>query len=420
MNRTAQIMLALWVPAGCAPETSHDAPATSVRDSAGIEIVDNASPVWSEGEGWSLSAEPLFIIEAFDGDVPGPLDPTTIDTDSRGRIIIGDGYQAGWHAILVYDSVGRFQFQAGGEGEGPGEFGQLWWASAYRGDSLVAFDMSGDRLSVFSPEGAFVRSVRTPQLDVPAGPRGSFGYTAGSDAAYLDGHFLAYPRGTLHPEGGPGPAWYKHLLLRLSPDGEAWDTLGLFEISQQHWTGAGQEQYWFAPFAVSAVSSDRLYFGVGETFEIREHDATGKLVRIIRRRHEPRPVTEELRDQMRAWYLDRVRTSPEVDDQILERIRTQLESARFADVLPPYSQMLFDPTGHLWVEQFRWPIPYERSPIHAPTLWSVFDLGGRWLGDTVTPAGFVLRAVSENRAYGFDIDELGVKEVHVYGLERGM
>lgn len=393
--------------------------ASTVRDSAGIEIVENVSPVWSEAEGWSLSAEPLFVIEEFDGDVPGLLDPTSIDIDTRGRIIIGDGNQAGWDAILVYDSLGEFQFQAGGEGEGPGEFGQLWWASAYRGDSLVAFDMSGDRLSVFSPEGDFVRSLRTPQLDVPRGPQGSFGYTGGSDAAYLDGHFLAYPRGALYPEDGPGPAWFKHLLLRVAPDGEAWDTLGTFEISQQYWTGTSQEQYWFTPIAVSAVSSDRLYFGRGETFEIREYDSGGQILRVIRRPYEPRPVTEELRDQMREWYLDRVRTSPEVNEQILERIRAQLESARFAEVLPPYSRMLFDRTGYVWVEQFRWLSPNERSPIQSPTFWSVFDLSGTWLGDVETPAGFILHEVSENRAYGFVIDEFDVKEVHVYGLDRG-
>lgn len=419
--RRCQVLLTLVVATACA-ENDEPGPTLEgplVRDSAGIEIVENASPSWTDGERWSFSTEPLFVIEAFDGGDPGLLDPTSIDVDSRGRIIIGDGNQVGWDAILVYDSLGEFQFQAGGEGEGPGEFGQLWWASAYRGDSLVAFDMAGDGLSIFSPEGDFVRSLRTPQLAVPPGPEGSYGYTGGADAAYLDGHFLAYPMGTLDPGDTPGPAWYRHHLLRLAPDGGTWDTLGVFEISQQYWTGTSQEQYWFAPTAVEVVGASRLYFGRGETFEIGEYDAEGRLRRIIRRAHESRAVTEDLRDQLREWYLARVRSSPEVNDQIFERIRAQVASARFADVLPPYSSLLLDPQGYLWVEEFRWLVPDERPPAPSPTRWSVFDLDGVWLGDVETPAGFILREVDEGRAYGFVIDEYDVKEVHVYGLNRG-
>lgn len=357
MHRVAMILVCAVV-FGCqgdaTPRSEREARSV-VRDSAGIQIVDSQQPAWEESERWQIRAEPLFIIRGSDG---GPenrlLDPTSIDVDARGRIIIGDGDQAGWDAVLVYDSVGRFVFQAGKEGEGPGEFGQLWWAQAYRGDSIVAFDMSGDKINVFDPDGDFARLVRVPVVDVPEPPPGTYGFTAGADAAYADGHFLAYPHGQLDVSGGVGPAWYRHLLLRLSPDGTAWDTLGSFRISQQNWTGTQQEPLWYAPWAIHAVGTTDLFYGTGETFEIRRYDEQGRLSRIIRRDYELRPVTEALREQLEGWYMDLISSSPGAHEGAAEQVREQFESARFTQALPSYSAMLLDDEGFLWVEHFRW------------------------------------------------------------------
>lgn len=420
MHRVAVILvcaLAFGCQGDATPGSDREARSV-VRDSAGIQIVDSQQPAWEESERWQIGAEPLFIIRGSDG---GPenrlLDPTSIDVDARSRIIIGDGDQAGWDAVLVYDSVGRFVFQAGKEGEGPGEFGQLWWAQAYRGDSIVAFDMSGDKINVFDPDGEFARLARVPVVHVPEPPPGTYGFTAGADAAYADGHFLAYPLGHLDVSGGVGPAWYRHLLLRLSPDGTAWDTLGSFRISQQYWTGTQQEPLWYAPWSIHAVGTTDLFYGSGETFEIRRYDEQGRLSRIIRRAYESRPVTEALREQLEGWYMDLISSSPGAHEGAVEQVREQFESAKFTQVLPSYSAMLLDDEGFLWVEHFRW-IGKERAPTVEPATWSVFDAEGTWLGEVSTPPGFILRAVTPDRALGFMVSELGVREVHVYPLDR--
>ena len=393
--------------------------ASNTRDSAGIQIVENAAPRWSQGEGWQLSEEPLFIIHASDGsDENRLLDPTSIDVDSRGRIIIADGNQAGWDAILIYDSLGVFLNQAGREGQGPGEFGQLWWASTYRGDSIIGFDMSGDKLTVFDPDGRFARQLRMPMIQTQPPERGTLGFTAGIDAAYDDGSFLAYPRGRLDTSEGPGPAWRKHLLVRLQPEAESWDTLGRFEIGQVYWSGSAEEQLWFSPYMRQAVAGDRLYFVRGDAFEVRVHAGDGRLERIIRRAHESRPVTDELRVMLLEWALDRMRSSPEVTEQFLVQMRQRFKDGRYAEVLPAVSDLLVGPDGSIWVEEYRWLVPNERSPITDPSRWSVFDSTGVWLGNVETPPGFILRMVTERRALGFVIDELDVKEAHVYGLEQ--
>jgi hypothetical protein len=129
-------------------------------------------------------------------------------------------------------------------------------------------------------------------------------------------------------------------------------------------------------------------------------------------------VDAEYRDLLRGWYMDLVGSSPESNEQALERVRAQMEEARFAETLPPYSSILLDDAGHLWVEDFRWFGGNWRSPIQRPTTWSVFDTAGVWLGDVEVPSGFIVHEVTDDRVLGFVIDELDVKEVHVYGLER--
>lgn len=398
------------------PPSPDSAPGTVVRDSAGVRIVENARPSMGDSLHWRVGADPLFVIRSYDG---GPenrlLDPTSIDVDSRGRIIVGDGNQVGWDAILVYDSLGRFQFQAGGEGEGPGEFGQLWWASSYRGDSLVAFDMVGDQTSIFGPDGEFSRLVRLPTLDHPSPPKGTFGFTAGVDAAYGDGHFLAYPFGVLNIGGGEGPAWYEHVLLRLDPEGEVADTLGTFSFSKAYWSGTEQEQLWLSPWAQSAVSDSKLYFGAGEDFEIRRYDSGGRLDLIVRRRSEDRLVTDEIRDIVLERYITRMRASPHISPGRLGQMERDLGQARFAEISPAFSGMLLDTEGYLWVQEFGSPSTAEGP---ASFTWSVFDSDGIWEGDLETPPGFVLKKVTATRLLGFVTNELDVTEIYVFTLDR--
>jgi len=412
--------LGLVALAACTPASDAGGRAgAEVRDSAGVQIVTSSVPAWSESERWTLGTDPLFVLHGSDGTPENRLlDPSSIDVDSRGRVIVADGLMAGWHAVLVYDSLGRFQFQAGGRGNGPGEFGQLWWASTYRGDSIVAFDMSGDKLSVFDSEGKFARQLRSPRVEGPIPARGTWGYTDGIDAAYGDGHFLAYPGGSLDISAGAGPAWYTHQLVRLAPDGERWDSLGTFEISQQYWDGQKQEQLWFGPWTVRAVDDSSLYFGRGDRFEISRHSPDGRVTRIIRWAATARPMTQEYRDRNRDWYLDMVRSSPEVNDQILERIANDLVTARHAEYLPAYSGLLVDGAGYLWVEEFRWTSNTDPFPVMGPTRWWVFRPDGSWAGSVEAPPGLIIRKVTMDRVFGFMVDDDGVKEVLAYRLDR--
>ncbi len=412
----------LVVTLGCGDEAPELANADySVRDSAGVTIIENTRPLWGDDEGWRLSSDPVLTIRGAaetDTDATGLLlDPTNVYRTADGRYVVGDGDQAGWDAVLVYDSAGQFLYQCGREGQGPGEFGQLWWVAPYRGDSVAAFDMAGQTLAVFDEECRFGREIRIPTWAVEI-PRGTFGYVHGADAVFADGSVLAYPRGAVDISPGPGPVWYKHTLLRVHPDGQAWDTLGVFGISQQWWSGTEQKPYWFGLLSHTAVYGDDLYYATGEAFEVQVFDRAGTLDRVIRRIYERRPVAASDRSDLESWYLDQVGQSREGGEQVLERVRAQMRGASYAETKPALSDLLVDADGNLWVEEFRWIAPGLYGPNPRPVQWSVFDPDGRWLGDVEVPAGFMLQTVSDGYAMGLVEEEFGTERLEVYELLR--
>lgn len=58
--------------------------------------------------------------------------------------------------------------------------------------------------------------------------------------------------------------------------------------------------------------------------------------------------------------------------------------------------------------------------MDGPTQWSGFASEGIWLGNVETPAGFILRNITQDRVLGFVIDEFDVKEIYVHSLDRGL
>ena len=413
--RSATTLLAL-VASACGGDQSRQ-PEALRRDSAGVTIVESIEPTWSPADRWSVDPAPLLHLAPFDGtDSTYLLDPASATLGPGGRVVVADGQDVGWHEVFVFDSSGTLQARFGGQGEGPGEFSQLWWASDYRGDSILTFDITRDRLSIFDPRGNYARSVQIPRLPEPTRVRGTSGLAAGSYGSFGDGDFLVYPHGTT-AVAGDGLARLSHLLLRTDPDGETWDSLGVFPVTQFAWDGRQQTQLWYAPWVSVAVADTGFWVGPGESFEISHFAGSGALTRIVRRSYEPRPVGASERTMMIDWFLEMVGGSGENTPEVMQRYEQQFADAQFAEFVAPYSKVLTDPSGNLWVEEFRW-FDTQRSPIPGPIVWSVFDSEGVWLGQIEAPAGLAITSVANDRVAGVVRNDLGVAHVQVHRLHK--
>ncbi len=136
---------------------------STVRDSAGVRIVENAEP--SSIAPWRVPDEPALSLGAIEGD--SVYEFTRITGALRfddGRIVIADGSQE----LRFFDADGRFLHESGGAGEGPGEFQRISHFTRLLHDSLLAFEMFQMRASILDQNGTFGRTFRIEQ------PTGSF------------------------------------------------------------------------------------------------------------------------------------------------------------------------------------------------------------------------------------------------------
>ena len=129
---------------------------SSVRDSAGIPVVENAAPVWDEGSGWYLGEVPLLDIGRLDG--PDETQFFQVSSGTRlsdGSFVLGS---FGSHDLRRFTADGEHLWTVGREGEGPGEFAGLTQLVAGPGDTLLTYDFRQRRFSRFAPDGTFIDS----------------------------------------------------------------------------------------------------------------------------------------------------------------------------------------------------------------------------------------------------------------------
>src|SRR5512145_3286850 len=97
--RYSVLLLASACGGGAAADAGSRA---TVRDSAGIEIVENAGPLWAEGTGWTVVDSPVVDIGGVAGDAAYDL------TQINGVIRLRDGRiaaaVAGAFQIRFYDA----------------------------------------------------------------------------------------------------------------------------------------------------------------------------------------------------------------------------------------------------------------------------------------------------------------------------
>ena len=130
---------------------------TQIRDSAGICVVENARPDEGSRLDWRIGPEPAVSIGELEGEEPYLLhlamDATRL---SDGRIVV---VNAGTRQLRVFDGSGTHVATWGGEGEGPGEFGEVSSIAPLRDDSVIAWGRWDATMTVFDRGGKFARRL---------------------------------------------------------------------------------------------------------------------------------------------------------------------------------------------------------------------------------------------------------------------
>ena len=383
---------------GCAASDAGER--VTLRDSAGVAIVESSAPAWGDSAGWRVSPVPLLEIGT-----PGamPADEfQRIDGALRlrdGRIVVADG---GAGTLRMFGPEGTLRWSAGRPGDGPGEYRLIESLGVGPGDSIWVFDFGLRRFTILTSGGETARTV----------PLGGELSAVGAVGRLPDGRFVvrefwsgAAGGGALRPGLRRDPA----AIALLNSDGALADTIALVrgrEVFIRSENGrAVMSAPLFARTAVAAVRGGRVIAGDQERFELQVYDATGTLERSIR------ILGRDL--SIAAADVDRL-----VEEETARRpeperagFRRDLESMDVPATRPAFGDILVDDDGNLWAAEYvRWP--------RVPRTWTVMDPEGVWLGTITMPDGFRPLYIGGDRVLGVWRDELDVERVRLYRLDR--
>ena len=380
-------------------------------DSAGVVIAESFRPLWSEGEGWSVSPEPELSIGAGATGDHDPDNPAFgwirgVQVLSDGSIAVADATIA---QVLVFDSSGRFAHRFGGEGEGPGELRNLGLLAKCAGDTLITGDPY--RRNFFDSQGNFIRTV-------------SHGTAGGRPNLWLVSadclSFLVSGRVTMNPVGDEG---FVYIHLGWSDetfavrDTVARVVVGQFQALADPEGSVGYAEVPWTSTMPIPVASEDLILGYGRWAELRFHGPDASLKRVARWHAAPESITAEDR---RLFEEERAACEARYQSQrscnALEEF-TWLPSHKFF-----FDKLVLGAGGNIWVRS----VPetslgssdsnLRGGPVD-PERWTVLSPAGQWLSTVELPGGLALMQVANGRAYGVHRDELGVATVRVHRIE---
>ena len=129
-----------------------------------VEVISNASKgLWGEDNTLHLEEELITGKEyGDDSEMFGYIRGVAFDEEDT--IFIADSYEL---EVKVFDDQGNFLERFGREGEGPGEFQTIDDIHWCRFDNLLYIvDRRNNRIAQFSPDGKFIKAVKTTKFKI--------------------------------------------------------------------------------------------------------------------------------------------------------------------------------------------------------------------------------------------------------------
>jgi hypothetical protein len=384
--------------AACADGTARE-PSASMRDSAGVRIVENTGVDAASALGWRVDEPPA--VDLGGGDAEPILTQVTGATRlSDGSIVVAS---AGTHRLEVFAADGGHVRSIGREGEGPGEFRSIFFVGRLAGDTIAAWDPLLGRLSVFGPGGELVRVANPgPVLDAPF-PR--------VHGVLPDGRFVVAAGGGGVPV--PGRAARDTLdWLLLDPAGATAARLGRFPGAEQiaHVDGTGMllRPLPFGLSTVAAVHGDALYVASGDRYEVSVYGMDGAVRTRIRG---DRPRLAVTRRDIEAYRRELVTIGG--DAAARRRQAELLDAAPYPETMPALTGLEVDAEGNVWVQDSQPP------GEDAPQTWTVFAPDGRLRGTVLLPHGLRVAEIGPGWILALALDADGGEHVRLYRIHKG-
>lgn len=339
---------------------------------------------------------------------------STVLPGAVGRVYVAQPME---NVIRIHGPDGEPLGRIGGPGSGPGEFGFLtamgWWDSER--DTLWVSDAAQGRLSLFTADGRFVRSlllqvppyrdvmsVRAVRAVLPDGT----GLAQGAMSAALleDGTVSRIPLLRFPLEGGPAepvvetPVGNLQMAIRM---GEG------MSFSVQPFVDSPLVAVAHPPGRIVVVEREAVTSAEDARFKVRAFSPDGDTLWSRAYGYEPSPI---LRAEVDSVVESRIETTVSFAQgaglgrrELESRIRDQLHAPPFR---PPVQQVLLSPEGDVWLRM-------ATAPGSEMIPWWKLDSAGSPVARVELPSNMTLRAVGRDEAGGHvgwavETDELDV------------
>ena len=324
------------------------AQAPKVRDSAGVHIVENGARAKAPVV-FTLGDKPSLDVGGLESDPDVEFSPT--QGFLRGTFL-SDGGLAVIDSVRVhlFDKTGKRLKIVGRQGKGPEEFTSISSICRTRRDTLVIGDRNARRVAVLTGDGSVVRTFLQDTLG------------SASFSSCLDDGTIVLGRLMSSAPGSPGT----RRLTRVRLDGTVVNSIGEFDTGVFDLVTLGTPTV--------AAQGQSIYWADNRSSEVRVYSVTGTLERIVRSADVGDSITSE--DVERRVRSTMPKNTPPA--QVTARV-DRMRSMPHASHWPTYHEILVDPRGRLWVQDYVKSLP-------SPDGWTQFDEQGRLVGRLVIPA----------------------------------
>lgn len=367
---------------------------TTVRDSAGVAVVENEFGESPETADWRL--RPLLVLgDSVDGAPFGEV--RSVDVGPEGAVYVLDRADG---RVTVWSAAGELLRSFGGRGGGPGEVVTPGYVRALEDGGAVIGEVFPPRLHRYDASGRHLGTRRVrPPVDGPALLATMARWRVRRSGEALVQLSYASPS---HLEGTPV------VLVRLA-DGDAVDTLLTWT---ERTTPARLPRIFEADWSWDLGSNGGVVVAPGVPYELRLLGRSGALRRKVRLSVPAVRVTGALERRARRRFFERF-ADEDVAEPVLRELGDRLEVAPSLPAVQGVHRS--DEDGRIWVEA---PTPERTGELEEAGAWDVFDRDGRFLGRVTPPPGFRLEGVRGSLLYGIERDSLGVTRARVFRLDE--
>jgi len=360
-------------------------------------IINSRIPQPPDKKERTLIFEEDLIIGVREGDENSMFgERVYFNVDEDGNIFVTD-----WDRkrIQKYGPDGRFLLTIGREGQGPGEFRNVWEPELDKDGNLYVVDISQKRISFFSREGQFVRQIGFPKVS----PSSSILITsqgrylmATSEIKKEDEAGVQWDTmiGLYDDKFGPLAVFHRDSRESKSPKSREQDDIAQFWADLMSDTA-------FTPSAHYVLApNDEIYFGFSNAYEIKVYSPEGKLARIIRKDYDPAPVTGQDKEQYEEFQRTEFLRSLPAQFETAKKKALQL--IRYPKFKPAYQDFTVADNGWLYV--------FVETRGNGATVLDIFDAEGHYLVRTEADIPAEALRFKKGKAYSIATED-GYKSI---------